>query len=260
LFHFVQNLKIKVTKVFGTLRTFLEDLELDRSVKQTGVGSSKDSNLDINYSTRSCNNKSQIRKVTADDYCTFQLNLEPCSIMVNVTINSLAHCKYQQEIVLNGANGVLIWKDSNVYLRSVNESLIKSVKSQQSNVDNNNNNDNGELVGSSSDSFEIELHSDKSQADADAYLNSHFKEIESKHPDLPFIYVRGLYFYLENVKREFLQKLKLAELVSSHDSTAIKSSSKANSLENFEHSHIVQLIIKKINMSSSSNRWVTVNY
>ena len=270
-----------MTKVFGNLKTFIEDID------DTGVTSHTTNTTNNNYSTRST---SKIRKITADDYCTFQLNLEPCSLMVNVTINSLAQCKYQQVIEFNGTNGVLLWKNSNVYLRTKNESLIKNViqKKQEKikNLDkiNNNNSDhqNDKEVDHNIDfnimnSYEIELTDsllflNEPEQKAETYLNDNFKSIESSHPEMPFLYVRGLYYYLDNVKNEFLNREKQlnnnafnGNMSNQHVNTnsdlnmAIKSNNSKN-LENFEHSHIVQLIIKKINMSSNSNRWITVNY
>ena len=58
----------KVTKVFGNLRTFMEDLECSRKTN-------------VNNPVR------VIRKITADDHCAFEMCLEPSSIVVNVVIN-----------------------------------------------------------------------------------------------------------------------------------------------------------------------------
>ncbi len=254
-----------MTKVFGNLKTFIEDLD------NTGVISNANNN---NYSTRSTTSK--IRKITADDYCTFQLNLEPCSIMVNVTINSLAQCKYQQAIELNGTNGVLLWKNSSVYLRTKNQNLINNViqKEQEKikildKINNNfndlqNNDENGSKIDFNiTNSYEIDLKnfllSNEPEQIADTYLNDNFKSIESEHPEMPLLYIRGLYNYLENVKCEFINR-KNNNNNTINDHVTAKKSNNSKNLENFEHSHIVQLIIKKINMSSNSNRWITVNY
>lgn len=77
----------KCTKVFGSVRTFLD--EMSTSSDTLGKTTAKNS----------------IRKITADDFCTFQMNLEPGSVLVNVNLNSLAHSKYSQEITFCGSKG-----------------------------------------------------------------------------------------------------------------------------------------------------------
>lgn len=71
---FILNLfeEKKVTKVYGTLRTFIEDL------------------YNTNVSLKASQNEPPekiSRKITSDDHCTFQMCLEPSPIVVNVVIN-----------------------------------------------------------------------------------------------------------------------------------------------------------------------------
>jgi hypothetical protein len=62
----------RVTKVFGTLRTFIEDLN--------------NTNVSLKASPDDYPEKIT-RKITSDDHCSFQMCLEPSSIIVNVVIN-----------------------------------------------------------------------------------------------------------------------------------------------------------------------------
>lgn len=144
------------------------------------------------------------------------------------------------------------------------------------------------------DIVETELHSNETlDKSAEVFLNS-YKNMEDRHPELPLVFIRGLYYYLENVKREFVELNKLKQsssssttnysttttvpnnsnnhnnnnkesinMSSSSSSSSSSKSSSANSrheLENFEHTRIVQMIVKSISTSSNENRWVTVNY
>ncbi len=52
------------------------------------------------------------RRLTADDHCSFQLVLAPSGALVNVVVNSLAECRYSQEVVVSGRGGALVWRDS----------------------------------------------------------------------------------------------------------------------------------------------------
>lgn len=213
----------RVNKVFGCLRTFIEDLD---PVKST------------------------IRKITADDHCTFQMNLEPGSILVNVSINSLAQSKYTQEVNLCGSNGVLVWNNSKIFIRSLNQHKdIKDLNNNSSRDDNNN-----YLSGD----FEKELIlKEPVDKNAEEFFNK-YKNFEEKYPELPLIYIRGLYYYLENVKKEFLElnkQNKEQSASSSSSSTNLNQSPNKHlprnfrlntiDLENFEHTRIVQTIVKK---------------
>lgn len=119
------------------------------------------------------------------------------------------------------------------------------------------------------DIVETELHTNETvDKSAEVFLNS-YKNMEDRHPELPLIFIRGLYHYLEHVKKEFveLDKLKKSQATSSSSSSSSSSSKSANTdkqtppkLENFEHTRIVQMIVKSILTSSNENRWVTVNY
>ncbi len=62
----------RVTKVFGSVHTFIEDLN------------------NTNVSLKSTSDKYPekiVRRITSDDYCSFQMCLEPSSVIVNVAIN-----------------------------------------------------------------------------------------------------------------------------------------------------------------------------
>lgn len=269
----------KVTKVYGCLKTFIEEMDDEQTNKFKK--SKENSNQFSNYVNKSSN---QIRKITADDFVTFQLNLEPCSIMVNVTINSLSKCKYSQEVVLCGSDGVLVWSNSKIVFKSSDLTKLNDLKKQklfktQLKPDF----DNLKSGASSNDSnYETELiPSDQIDPNAETFLNA-YKNIEQKHPELPYFFIRGLYYYLANLKTEFIERHKLnnnnnnentANLNNiTNDSTKtanLKSKSMffnnsnskiKTSLDTFEHMRIVQLIIKNINLSSESNRWVSVNY
>lgn len=187
--------------------------------------------------------------------------------MVTVVINSLAQCKYSQEIVISGNKGSIEWKNSKLTLRSTSMNAIKEVKKRQEEtptLDSNNNNTSMESLDFSDESepnfYETELRSnDPLDTNAEKFLKP-FQNLEFKYPELPLIFIKGLYYYLANVKSSFLEKQK-----ESQDSspTAIKSSTnvnKINSLENFEHTHLVQSIVKSIAFSNECNRWVPVNY
>lgn len=118
------------------------------------------------------------------------------------------------------------------------------------------------LSSSGVDIVETELHSNESvDKSAEVFLNS-YKSIEERHPELPLIFIRGLYHYLEHVKREFIELEKIKQAPSSAENSSNSSKSSANRplLENFEHTRIIQTIVKSISTSSSENRWVTVNY
>lgn len=80
----------KCTRVLGSVRTFLDDPSLFDSIK---------------ISKTSRNSTGSLRKITADDFCSFQMNLEPGSVLVNVTLNSLTHSKYTQELLFCGTKG-----------------------------------------------------------------------------------------------------------------------------------------------------------
>ena len=257
----------KITKVFGSLRTFIEDLDY----------------LDLDTENKKQQQQqSHFRKITADDFCTFQLNLEPESVLVNVSINSLAQTKYSQEVCLCGSKGVLTWTTTGkVQFRSTSKSRVTRVQEQQrvnalaakyssdsaSLLDKNNNNMDMTTTTTTTSSFlssslfyetdisnqsggEVAAGNENSKS-ADIFLNS-YKNLEEKHPELPLLYVKGLFCYLENVKREFLERSK--------GGGESNSCNTRSSLENFEHSRIVQLIVKSIRSSSVENRWITVNY
>lgn len=105
------------------------------------------------------------------------------------------------------------------------------------------------------DIVETELHSNESvDKSAEIFLNS-YKNMEERHPELPLVFIRGLYYYLEHVKREFIELNKLKQQTQSSNN-----SKSSINLENFEHTRIVQNIIKSILSSSVENRWVTVSY
>lgn len=80
----------KCTRVLGSVRTFLDDPILFESIKAPN-------------SAR--NSAGSMRRITADDFCSFQMNLEPGSVLVNVTLNSLTHSKYNQELLFCGTKG-----------------------------------------------------------------------------------------------------------------------------------------------------------
>lgn len=267
----------KVTKVYGSLKTFVEDFETscdltDRKFIPYRQSSMERTKSDINNNNKVINSpvpnsirklnlkKSQIRKITADDHCTFQMRLEPKnetvnkkfknSIMVTVVINSLAQCKYSQEILLCGNEGAIEWKNSKLLIRSNSptnklKETIKLISNSKELIDANNN----DLSNDSNDFLETELLStDPIDVSAELFLKQ-FKNLEYKYPELPLIFIKGLYYYLQNVKNSFLDK----------DASSTSNLFK-NNLENFEHTHLVQSIIKNIALSNECNRWVPVNY
>ena len=225
----------KVTKVFGSLRTFIENIgDDDRQI-------------------------SKIRKITADDHCTFQLCLEPCSLVVYVSINSLAHCKYSQEVFISGSEGTIVWNNSKVVLRSNSNILNKSQPNE-----------------SNRDFYETDLIAKEIiDEDTEKFLET-FRHVELNHPELPLVVIKGIFHYLKSVKEEFenknLDKINnnttitknLNDSISIPSATCVNqmiaSSFECSNIESFEHIHIVQSIIKSISLSSERNRWVTVNY
>lgn len=240
----------KVTRVFGTLRTFVDDLE--NSIKISSV------------KTKS------IRKITADDHCSFQICLEPSSIIVNVVINSLAQCKYSQEIIVSGNDAALVWKNSNLTLRSSTNNDRTEINSlvEQKNTN---------LKSNDFEFIEKNLNQNKDESantEAASLLTTKFlnqyKNFELKHPEMPFIYTRGLYSYISKLKNGFEKthnndsnnNITAKNLNESPDSLLNLAKNKNDfvSFENFEHTKIVQMIIKDINASSDMKRWITVNY
>ncbi|RNA40820.1 glucose-fructose oxidoreductase domain-containing 1 [Brachionus plicatilis] len=214
----------KVTKVFGCLKTLVD------TFPESGNGK----------------NNFTIRKITADDYCTFQLNLEPGSVLINVCINSLAHSKYSHEINVCGSRGVLKWIDSNVYHvnfdnYNLNSAIIDSNNNESTYPDSNNENT-------------VPENDPKSQA-CEEFLNNYAK-IEDTYPELPFLYVRGLYFYLKKVKEKFIEFHNLKS--NSKKSATVPFPSE--NLDNFEHTRLIQTVVKSIYQSSCENRWVPVKY
>lgn len=111
------------------------------------------------------------------------------------------------------------------------------------------------------DIVETELQSTEStDKSAELFLNS-YKNMEERHPELPLIFIRGLYHYLEHVKREFIELDKLKKQQKYQQSaSAPKTSDNSPKLESFEHTRIIQTIVKSISTSSNENRWITVNY
>jgi hypothetical protein len=243
----------RITKVYGSLKTFIEELEyLD---------------LESGLAEKS-KTPPHFRKITADDFCTFQLNLEPDSILVNVSINSLAQTKYSQDISLCGSKGVLTWNNTKVVFRSTSKSRVVKVQEQQRqnlssshryssdlHIDKNNNSleatSNFSSIYHETEIFNEQPESSQAAAakSADIFLNS-YKNIEERHPELPLLYIKGLFYYLENVKKEFIER---------NASNSGQASSKTK-LENFEHTRIVQSIVKNICTASVENKWITVNY
>ena len=242
--------------------------------------------------SRSSSIQNSIRKITADDYCTFQLRLEPSSILVNVTINSVANCRYSQEISICGNQGVLTWHNNSKLLfkrTQLNNNNNQSTSSLNS-LDSNNNNNSAKLSDSveSLESFvltETEIQSTEPIDQAAENFLSTYRNVERKHPELPLVFIRGLYYYLARVKQEFQARNSNKSTASTSATSTSSSSSSVSSptkntttatatatlvennkttsssfLENFEHMRIVQLIVKSIQQSSELNRWVTVCY
>jgi len=276
----------KVTKVYGSLKTFIDDFDTvnkneKKLLRQNSLEERKKSDRtnspvpDINSNNKSIK-QNQIRRITADDHCTFQMRLDSIlksndlinnkkninknSIMVTVVINSLAHCKYSQEILLCGNEGAIEWKNSSIFLKSnsnntkINEFIKNNHKIKQQ-LDNNNNNvtNNGssssDVVDNNYDQDQlIETELKPSLDDtAEKYLKQ-FQNLENKYPELPLLYIRGLYYYLAHVKNSF------------QESNKNNNNNNNNIIDNFEHTHLVQSIIKNISLSNESNRWVPVNY
>lgn len=263
----------KVTKVYGCLKTFVDEFDseestvsssarhnsLDRTIKSDYTTNSKTNSPVPTFNKTTQHSRSHLRHITADDYCTFQMRLESAkhdlntrkannknTIMVTVVINSLASCKYSQNIIISGSEGAIEWSNSSLTLRS------KSHNQNHHHLDDNNN----QTDDYSTSFMETELRStDPLDESAEAYLKQ-FKNLELIYPELPLIYIKGLYYYLSNVKNSFEK-----EHHSANSSISSSSGSKfINKLDNFEHTQLVQSIIKSINLSSDSNRWVSVNY
>jgi hypothetical protein len=255
----------KITKVYGSLKTFIEELEyLDLESGGGGGGG---------LETTKSKTPPHFRKITADDFCTFQLNLEPDSILVNVSINSLAQTKYSQEICLCGSKGVLTWNNTKVLFRSTSKSRVVKIQEQQRqnltshkyssdlHTDKNNNSLDA-TVNFSSIYHETEIFNEQAESaqaaagakSADIFLNS-YKNIEERHPELPLLYIKGLFYYLENVKKEFIERSTSGQQKQQQPGKTAKAG-----LENFEHTRIVQSIVKNICTASVENRWITVNY
>ena len=214
----------KVTKVFGCLKTLLDSFP-------SSVPDRK------NFT---------IRKITADDYCTFQLNLEPGSVLINVCINSLTHSKYSHEILVCGSKGVLKWIDSNTshvdfYANNLSPATIDGNNNESSFPDSNSE---ITMIDNDSNGYENE-----------EFLNN-YARIEDLYPELPFLYVRGLYFYLKQVKEKFTEYHNLK--TKSKKSATIPFPSK--NLDSFEHTRLIQSIVKSIHQSSQENRWISVKY
>lgn len=298
----------KVTKVYGSLKTFIDDLESCDETTTTSnftdhtTPSYRPNSLDrtksdkvqlpvpnhqstIDQRSRSTiRKKSQIRKITADDHCTFQMRLDSAkanettinnkktnilnsknSIMVTVVINSLAQCKYSQEIVISGNKGSFEWKNSKLIFRSTSIDAINEVKKKHEEApatDSNNNNTSMESLDFSDESeatfYETELRSNDPLDEMAEHFLKPFRNLECKYPELPLLYIKGLYYYLANVKNSFLEKQKETQ---DSSPTANKSINNVkSSLENFEHTHLVQNIVKSIAFSNECNRWVPVNY
>ena len=221
----------KVTKVNGTCKTFVKHLNIDL------VNNNDENNNNTANSSKILINKT--RQITADDYCNFQLNLEPSSILVNVTINSLAQCKYKQEILVSGTNGTLILDNKRLIYRSTN------ISTHSKNIDDeggNNNNSNQNI------NEEKEIYNNDDECLFNNLFNSSFSNIERVYPELPLIFITGLYYYLENVKDKF----KNTEADGDVDDD--------RRLDSFEHTKIVQLIINNIYLSSEQQKWINVNY
>lgn len=214
----------KVTKVFGCLKTLLDSFPSSYSDKK----------------------KFTIRKITADDYCTFQLNLEPGSILINVCINSLAHSKYSHEIHVCGSKGVLKWIDSNISHVDFHSNNLNSAT-----IDGNNN----ESTFPDSNNEIMLIDNDSNGNENEEFLNN-YARIEETYPELPFLYVRGLYFYLKQVKEKFTEFYYLKS--NSKKSVMVPFPSK--NLDNFEHARIIQSIVKSIYQSSQEDRWIYVKY
>jgi hypothetical protein len=219
----------KVTKVNGTCKTFVKHLNID-------LTSDNDENNNI---TNDGNKKllliNKTRQITADDFCNFQLNLEPSSILVNVTINSLAQCKYKQEILVSGTNGTLILDNKKLIYRSTNISP-NSKNIHEESISNRNE--------------EKEIYNNDNECLFNNLFNSSFSNIERVYPELPLIFIKGLYYYLENVKDKFNNNNENSGYEDDED----------HRLDSFEHTKIVQLIINNIYLSSEQQKWININY
>jgi hypothetical protein len=243
--------------------------------------------------TVNCNkNKSEMRKITADDYCTFQMKLEPSAILVNVTINSLAQCKYSQEISICGNKGVLVLDNSQQmilrtsYPQQLTKTIeiVKKLKTTTTTTDTNNNQtttsqlDNSKIPSDkksiipnetndineqekSSASFTNDNNNNSKDDDdeIDAFL-SQYNNLEDKHPELPLIFIRGLFHYLSQVKQEFSAREAATTTTTTTTPKDKNSHHSMTNLDNLEHTRVVQSIIKNISISSESNRWIAVKY
>lgn len=241
----------KVTQVSGNLHTFFEGLENNCDSKAA---------------------KHVHRKITADDHCTFQMCLEPSSIVVNVVINSLAQCKYSQEIIVSGHSASLVWQDSQLFLRtdSNNRStlvadLIRKHTEPKSDA---------VQIGDEFKFIEVKLSTDEPGDESMSKFLSNYKNFELKHPEMPFIFIRGLYAFILKLKEELENQVSQDPFSSSFNSSiksnlsdSIQSASMnqgsnfpLSEIDDFEHTKTVQTIIKEINSSHNLKRWVSVNY
>jgi hypothetical protein len=240
----------KISKINGCARTFIQTID----------GSSE------------CNNK--IRQLTADDFCTFQLNLEPNSILVNVTINCLSECRYNQEIIITGTTGCLILNNSKLTYRTRADLFNKHIDDKNFNFVGQKQTDPPPLpplpkkptlhtptsssapqmpvvirLNTSSIEKEIDLNLDKHEHFVNSFLKS-YANIEDNYPELPLVVIRGLYYYLLSIKEKFTQYETLME----------NNLSLNDDLDSFEHLRIVQSIISSIYLSSSTNKSISVSY
>lgn len=187
---------------------------------------------------------------------------------------SLAQCKYSQEISVCGSDASLIWKNSTLTLRS--NTNLKSLRLQnliQQNTP-------SPKIVQPQEPFQFietnltPIAKQPEEILAEKFLNK-YKTFELKHPEMPFIFIRGLYNYISQLRDRFQEEVspfsQSFQENSLDNSNSLNGSirslpsslGRANStidLENFEHTRIVQKIIEDIVMSSDKKRWIAVNY
>jgi len=187
--------------------------------------------------------------------------------------------------VVCGSDAALVWKNSSITLRStqniksiqLKDLIKKNTPPTSPHVASNN----SPLSEFQSIETNLTLGLKKSPHDiiAETYL-AKYKYFEHKHPEMPFIFIRGLYSYISQLKDRFQidvspfsQSFKdstnlslnkslnnLSDSTKSLPSVYSDTNSVFDDLESFEHTRMVQTIVNQVATSSELKRWVAVNY
>ncbi len=132
---------------------------------------------------------------------------------------------------------------------------------------------------SSETNLKLEIKKSPNDVIAENYL-AKYKYFENKHPEMPFIFIRGLYSFISQLKDKY--KIEVSQFSQSFNNSKNLSINKSSNslnesakslpsdysdtnsafkdLESFEHTRVVQTIVNEIASSSELKRWVAVNY